>query len=111
MVGDSAARAIRGVDEHSGLVYFMANAESPLERHLYCVSLKDARPTPRRITADTGWHDVTMSNDTRVFLDTFSTPDHPPSLTLRAADGKTLAPLVSNDVTPDHPYAPYLAEH
>jgi dipeptidyl-peptidase 4 len=111
VVGDSAARAIRGVDEHNGLVYFMANAESPLERHLYCVSLKEARPTLRRITADTGWHDVTMSKDARMFLDTFSTPDHPPSLTLRAADGKTLAPLVPNDVTADHPYAPYLSDH
>jgi dipeptidyl-peptidase 4 len=129
VVGDSAARAIRGVDEHSGLVYFMANAESPLERHLYSVPLKgnrragqgiprsasgatwDAPSAPHRITADTGWHDVTMSKDTRMFLDTFSTPDHPPSLTLRAADGKTLAPLVPNDVTPEHPYAPYLSEH
>jgi dipeptidyl-peptidase-4 len=111
VVGDSDARAIRGIDDRNGLVYFMANAESPLERHLYAVSLKDARPTPHRITADTGWHDVTMSKDTKIFLDTFSTPDHPPSLTLRAADGKTLAPLVPNDVTPDHPYAPYLSDH
>jgi dipeptidyl-peptidase-4 len=111
VVGDSDARAIRGVDERSGLVYFMANAESPLERHLYAVSLNDARPTPRRITTDSGWHDVIMSKDTKVFLDTFSTPDHPPSLTLRAADGKTLAALVPNDVTPDHPYAPYLSDH
>src|SRR5262249_11083278 len=62
-------------------------------------------------TADSGWHDVTMSKDTKVFLDTFSTPDHPPSLTLRGADGKALAALIPNDVTPDHPYAPYLPEH
>ncbi len=111
VLGDSPARAIRGVDERNGLVYFMGNAESPLERHLYSLSLNDLRSVPRRITADTGWHDVTMSKDTRVFLDTFSTPDHPPSLTLRSADGKALAALVPNDVTPDHPYAPYLAEH
>jgi len=111
VVGDSDARAIRGVDERGGLVYFMANAESPLERHLYSVSLKDAQPTPHRITADSGWHDVTMSKDSKVFLDTFSTPDHPPSLTLRAADGKTLVALIPNDVTADHPYAPYLPEH
>ncbi len=112
VVGDSdATRAIRGVDERSGLVYFMANIESPLERHLYSVSMKDSHPSPHRVTADSGWHDVTMSKDTKVFLDTFSTPDHPPSLTLRASDGKTLAALVPNDVTPDHPYAPYLPDH
>jgi len=111
VVGDGRGRAIGGVDERNGLLYFMATAESPLERHLYCVSLKDARSTPHRITGDSGWHDVTMSKDTKVFLDTFSTPDHPPSVTLRASDGHTLAALVPNDVTPDHPYAPYLADH
>ena len=68
----------RGVDEHNGTLYFMANIESPLERHLYSISLKDPHATPRRITADTGWHDVTLSTDTKVFLDTFSTPDRPP---------------------------------
>jgi dipeptidyl-peptidase-4 len=109
--GDSRARAICGVDERNGIVYFVANAESPLERHLYSVSLKDTHATPHRITGDSGWHDVTLSKDTKVFLDTFSTPDHPPSLTLRAADGKSLAALVPNDVTPNHPYAPYLSDH
>jgi dipeptidyl-peptidase 4 len=112
VTGDSEAlRAIGGVDEKRGVVYFMANAESPLERHLYSISLTDAKPTPQRITADAGWHSVTMSKDAKFFLDTFSTPVHPPSLTLRAADGKTLAVLIPNDVTPDHPYAPYLSEH
>ncbi|HWW81370.1 MAG TPA: S9 family peptidase [Steroidobacteraceae bacterium] len=112
VTGDSeAARAIAGIDEKRGLLYFMANIESPLERHLYSISLNDAHPTPQRITADVGWHVVTMSKDTKVFLDTFSTPDHPPSMTLRSADGKTLAALVPNEITPDHPYAPYLSEH
>jgi dipeptidyl-peptidase-4 len=107
-----ATRAIAGVDEKRGIVYFMANIESPLERHLYSISLDDAHTaTPQRITADVGWHAVTMSKDARVFLDTFSTPDRPPSLTLRSAEGKTLAALVPNELTPDHPYAPYLSEH
>jgi dipeptidyl-peptidase 4 len=111
VVGDSDARAIRGIDERRGLVYFMANAESPLERHLYSVSLNDAHSSPQKITTDAGWHDVTMSKDTQVFLDTFSTPDHPPSLTLRSAHGKALTALVPNELTPDHPYYRYLPEH
>ncbi len=92
-------------------MYFMANIESPLERHLYSLPLNDAKATPHRITADVGWHAATMSKDATVFLDTFSTPDRPPSLTLRSADGKTLAALVPNELTPDHPYTPYLSEH
>jgi dipeptidyl-peptidase-4 len=111
VIGDSEARAIRGIDERHGRVYFMANAETPLERHLYRISLDDPRSAPHRITGDSGWHAVTMSKDTHVFLDTFSTPDHPPSLTLRSSEGATLATLVPNELTPDHPYAPYLGEH
>jgi dipeptidyl-peptidase 4 len=106
-----STRAIAGVDEKGGLLYFMANIESPLERHLYSTSLQDAHARPQRITADVGWHAVTMSTDTKVFLDTFSTEDRPPSLTLRSIDGKTLATLVANELTADHPYAPYLSEH
>jgi dipeptidyl-peptidase 4 len=111
VTGSTSGRAIRGFDEKAGILYFMAAAASPLERHLYAVSTKEAHPAMRRITADSGWHDATMSKDTKMFLDSFSTPDHPPSLTLRAADGQTMAALIPNDVTPDHPYAPYLSEH
>ncbi|MEP7243274.1 MAG: S9 family peptidase [Gammaproteobacteria bacterium] len=123
VVGEGSDRAIRGVDERSGQIYFMANAQTPLERHLYSASLqgqgqgqgkgrgKDKDTPPHRVTGVAGWHAVTMSLDAHVFLDTFSTPDHPPSLTLRSAAGKSLAVLVANDIAPDHPYAPYLPEH
>jgi dipeptidyl-peptidase 4 len=104
-------RAVRGVDEQRGVVYFMANAQSPLERHLYSTSLSDAASGITRITDDEGWHSVKMSRNAKVFLDTFSTPDAPPSVTLRSADGKALTTIVDNKVTGDHPYAPYLPEH
>ncbi|MEJ1960432.1 MAG: S9 family peptidase [Gammaproteobacteria bacterium] len=104
-------RAIRGVNEQTGRVYFMANAETPIERQLYSVGLNQGAGSIKRVTDTSGWHAVTMSKDARVFLDTFSTPDQPPSLTLRAASGEALAVLVANEVKGDHPYAPYMAEH
>jgi dipeptidyl-peptidase-4 len=110
VLGD-AGRAIRAVDEKHGLVYFMATLASPLERHLYSVPLGDPGAPPRRVTSGTGWHAITMSRDGQVLLDTFSTPDTPPSLTLRSADGQMLAELVANTLGPDHPYFPYLPEH
>ena len=111
VLGEGGGRAIRGVDEQRGMVYFTANAETPIERHLYGVSLRDASAPMRKITEAAGWHAITMSDDARVFLDTFSTPDSPPSVTLRSANGKALAVLVANELNADHPYAPYLAEH
>jgi dipeptidyl-peptidase 4 len=104
-------RAIRGVDEATGRVYYMANKESPLERQLYFSSLNGRAPDVHRVTSVSGWHAVTMSKDAKVFLDTFSTPDRPPSLTLRSASGESLEVLVANEVKGDHPYAPYMAEH
>lgn len=111
VTGDDDAHGIRGVDEERGLAYFMSNAESPLERHLYSVSLTDPTLPLRKITEGAGWHVVTMSGDCRTFLDTFSSPEQPPSLTLRSADGSTVAELIPNRLTRDHPYARYLPDH
>jgi dipeptidyl-peptidase-4 len=111
VTGDNDTHGLRGADEDRGLVYFTANAESPLERHLYSVSFTDESLPMQRITTDAGWHAVAMSGDARMFLDTFSTPDQPPSLTLRSVTGDALADLVPNKITRDHPYAQYLADH
>jgi dipeptidyl-peptidase-4 len=111
VTGDNDTHGMRGVDEDHGLLYFIANAESPLERHLYSVSFTDESVPMKRITNDAGWHAVAMSGDARMFLDTFSTPDQPPSLTLRSATGEALADLVPNKLTGDNPYAPYLSDH
>ena len=109
--GDSdSARAISGVDEKRGLVYFSANKESPLVRNLYSVSLANPESGITRVTEGDGWHSVTMSTNAQVFLDAFSTPESPPSVTLRSTTGKALTTLVDNSITGDHPYAPYLAE-
>ena len=110
VTGDNDTHGMRGVDEDRGLVYFIANAESPLERHLYSVSFADASVPMQKITTDSGWHAIAMSTDTRMFLDTFSTPDQPPSLTLRSVTGESVAELISNKIAPEHPYAPYLSE-
>ncbi|HEY3784467.1 MAG TPA: S9 family peptidase [Steroidobacteraceae bacterium] len=111
VTGDNDSHGLRGVDEQAGLVYFTANADSPLERHLYSVSLSDPAIPMKRITPESGWHAIAMSSDAHLFLDTFSTPDLPPSVTLRSADGKSLAALIPNTLSRDHPYAPYLSDH
>jgi len=109
VIGNGFTPEVKGVDEQRRSVYFMANADTPLERHLYSVSLDGSGP--RRLTAIGGWHSVTLSADTRVFLDRFSTPDQPPSVTLRSISGEPLNVLVANDLNKDHPYARYLDEH
>lgn len=113
VLGDDRGRAIRGIDEARGQIYFMANRETPLERHLYAASLRGSGDpgNPLRLTTRRGWHSITMSRDARRWLETFSDPDTPPSLTLRNTAGGAAIELVPNQLDAGHPYAPYLAAH
>ena len=117
VVGDAGERAIEAVDEKQGWVYFSANRETPLERHLYAAPLDGPADQAgvesgiRRRSAESGWHSVQMSRDAKFWLDTFSTPDSPPSLTLRRASGTAVATLVANALDAAHPYAPHLEAH
>lgn len=109
VIGNGFTPAMLGVDEQRGTVYFMGNIDTPLERHLYSVSLEGSEPV--RLTEGGGWHSVTLSEDTRVLLDSFSTPDRPPSVAVRSISGESLGEMISNDLDDDHPYAQYLDEH
>ena len=109
-IGDNSESGLRGVDEQRGWVYFMSNAASVLQRHLYRVSL-DKPGAAQQITMAPGWHSVRMAEDASVFLDSFSSHTQPPSLTLRAGNGQPLQTLVENRLDASHPYFPYLANH
>jgi len=117
VLGDSRERAIKAVDERRGLVYFSANRETPLERHLYVTNLDGPRDAAaiergiRRLSEAPGWHSNALSADARYWLNTYSNPDTPPSLTLRRTDGRLVNVLIANRLDANHPYAPYLAAH
>ena len=108
-IGESSNSGLRGVDEKRGYVYYLSNAASVIERQLYRVKL--AGGEPERITQAAGTHSVAMSEDASIFLDSHSSHDHPPSVTLRAADGKPLEVLAANALDEKHPYARYLDVH
>lgn len=124
VTGDGSARALLGIDEKRGLVYFTANERSPLERHLYVTSLR-ARTRPhrnplpqagdggevRRITDEPGWHSIKLSRDAKFFLETYSNPDRPPRVRLRSINGTVLSTLIGNALDESHPYRPYLDHH
>jgi dipeptidyl-peptidase-4 len=72
-------------------VWFAAGRESPLEVHLYRVSL-DGGPI-RRVSQERGTHRAVVSRDGDHYIDTFSSRRHPPVTHLRDRDGKALAQL------------------
>ena len=101
---------VLGLDEAGGQVFFSATRESAMERHVYAMPLAGGAPT--RLSEGPGWHDARFAGDASVYVDTYSSPEQPPMVSLHRADGARLAVLLENDLqAAGHPYAPYLKAH
>ena len=76
------------VDEARGEVTFVGTADGVLERHLYSVPLDAREPVakPHRLTAESGWHVVTMSDDGNRWVDTWSSRRTPARVVVRSRD-------------------------
>jgi len=112
LVGSRRGRAVLGVDEKRRTVLFMATEASPLERHLYEQSLDTDDPKQVvRITKLEGVHEVDLSKDASIYVDTFSSPTQPPQVSIHRADGRRLSWLEENRLGPGHPYHPYVSSH
>ncbi|GAA4347712.1 S9 family peptidase [Hymenobacter saemangeumensis] len=78
--------AINGFDPKAGVVYYTSTEASPLERHLYRISLKGTDKV-RISDPGHGIDKVNMSPDTRYFLNDFSKAGTPSVISLR--EGRT----------------------
>tara|TARA_Y100001937_G_scaffold96450_1_gene131139 strand:- start:2040 stop:4247 length:2208 start_codon:yes stop_codon:yes gene_type:complete len=93
------------VNEKQGMVYFTARKDTPLERHLYQVSLKGG--DTKRLTAPNYDHALVMAKDGSSFIDSFSNVTTPNKVALRALDGTVLTWLEQNELNKTHPLTPY----
>jgi len=94
--GDWEVSAVDTVDEGKSLVYFTGTAKSPLERHLYRVSMDGSAIS--RITIHNGTHGVNMAPDASAFVDTYSDVMTPPRQDIDRADGSLLRVVNENKV-------------
>jgi dipeptidyl-peptidase-4 len=94
--GEWEVSAVDALDESKGLVYFTGTAKSPLERHLYRVSLDGSAIS--RITIHNGTHGVNMAPDASAFVDTYSDAVTPPRQDVAHADGSLLRVINENKV-------------
>jgi len=94
--GEWEVSAVDAVDEGKGLVYFTGTSKSPLERHLYRVSLDGSAVS--RITIHNGTHGVSMAPDASAFVDTYSDVMTPPRQDVARADGSLLRVINENKV-------------
>ncbi len=86
--GDWPVDGVAALDTRRREVWFMGRRESPVESHLYRVSL-DGGPI-ERLTREPGTHSVCVARAGDHFVDTHSRPTVPPRTTLCDRDGETL---------------------
>ena len=67
-------------------IYYYSAEVSPVERHLFSVSLRNGKV--RRLTRSEGWHNCTISPDGKYFVDNYSSLDVPRVVAVGSTDGK-----------------------
>ncbi|MFD2245807.1 S9 family peptidase [Pontibacter ruber] len=92
---------IHGFSKDGKELYFTSTAESPLERHIYKVSLANARA--KRLSQDKGVHAATLSTDGKYLLDNYSNPATPRKIVVLSNEGKVRQTLL----TAKNPLAEY----
>jgi len=102
--GPWSVKSVHKVD--GSFVYFSANKESPLENHLYRVSLSPPHDL-QRLTDKAGWHQITMAEEGLAYLDSHSTRDQPPQIRLYSDEGKAGVVVKPNQVDSTHPLYSY----
>ena len=106
--GSRRQNAVLHVNEQDGTVYVSGTFDSPLERHVYALSLEGSRP-PQRLTELPGWHQATFADSGEFYIDTFHSVSTPPQVSVHRNDGSRLAFIEENVLDASHPYYPYLA--
>ncbi|XP_065877854.1 uncharacterized protein [Euphorbia lathyris] len=96
--GEWMVEQIAGVNEASGLIYFTATLDGPLESNLYCTKLcPDSSQTllgPVRLTHGKGKHAVILDHHMQSFIDIHDSLDVPPRVLLCSLNhGSIIMPL------------------
>ena len=101
--GEWPVDGVRSLDRQGRQLYFAAWTDTPVERHLYRVSLDGGDPL--QITREAGMHDGVAAHDGSSFVDLFDSRTQPPSCVVRIPDGTVLwtlheAPTIELDLPP-----------
>jgi dipeptidyl-peptidase-4 len=106
--GEWVVEEVKHIDEKAGKVYFTGRKDTPIESHLYEVSLKGGEV--EKLTARPGFHKISFSKKGNSYVDLFSSASTPPQVSLHDPAGKRLTWLLENKVDEEHPLYPYLSD-
>jgi dipeptidyl-peptidase 4 len=99
--GDGNVTQLLRVDEKNRVLYFLGVGKQkgvdPYFAQFYRIDF-DGKNF-KLLTPEPENHDVTLSESGKYFVDTYSTPDTPPTTSLRDSDGKLIAKLEEADIS------------
>lgn len=95
--GNFEAVSMVGLDQskRTPILYFISTADSPLERHLYSISLNGK--SERKLTTKGGYHSINMSNDCSYYMDYAASSDDPLVVSLFQTNGNTLIKVMQDN--------------
>ncbi len=85
--------SIYGFDEENKIIYYQSAEVSPLEKHIYRVDLNGNK---LKLTTRKGTNTAKFSTNMHYFVNTNSTANSPPYITVNSADGQELRLLEDN---------------
>lgn len=100
--GDWEVTGLARVDEAGERLFFLSTEQSPLERHLYSMSLGGGER--RKLTTEQGTHTVSISPSAEYWTDSWSSLNEPSRTVLRDAAGNQVATLREPDRKPQKEY-------
>jgi dipeptidyl-peptidase-4 len=107
--GDWVVGEISGMSDDGQTIYFEGWVETPLERHLYSVSLDGGDPV--QITSGEGRWFANLGAGGLGFIGSYSDPSTPTQTGLYSIDGSLTGWIEENALDDDHPYFPYVDSH
>ncbi|MEQ9465960.1 MAG: S9 family peptidase [Ekhidna sp.] len=86
-ITDGAFEAVSlvGLDQQKKKLYYISTEDSPLEQHLYSISLSGKGK--KKMSVEAGVHSINMSNDCSYYMDYFSSATTPMQVSLYQTNG------------------------
>jgi dipeptidyl-peptidase-4 len=85
---------VNGVNEKSEIIYYQSSEKSPMEKHVYSVSLNGKKK--KQITLENGMHNADFSNGFKYFINQRSSANKPYVFELYDGNGKKLRTIKDN---------------
>lgn len=93
--GSFEAISLVGLNQKRGIIYYASTEDSPLEKHLYSISLSGKGK--KKLTSIAGSYTIDMSNDCSYYMSYFSSANTPLTVSLYQTKGNKLVKIMEDN--------------